>query len=75
MFFYYFNSDHIICEPCKEQFIQCGECGGNFTNIRIVSNEQIISSSEFKCEWHEFGCKEISIGEQMTNHVLKCNFR
>ena len=58
------------CPCCKQKFACC-----NAKNIRNLTMEKLIFSTELPCKYYNHGCKEHTVGNQRITHSKECRFR
>jgi len=66
---------HTVCNKCRNKKPSCGICRGEFTNIRNLVCESLISKTRFKCKYVMEGCNLLIKGAEYHSHIKDCMFR
>jgi len=68
------TNGHNICSKCKESIQCCPTCRASFSEIRIVTLENIVRRQKYPCANRQNGCLELFAIEHIAEHHAVCAY-
>ncbi|KAJ8965966.1 hypothetical protein NQ314_003814 [Rhamnusium bicolor] len=72
---YQCESGHSICNFCRSRVEKCPTCRSMFGTTRNYSLEGLTSGIQYPCVYHDLGCTEAFLVNDISKHENECPFK